>query len=54
VDLPYKTYKLVHGDGTHVPRKDKHAFGLTIVRYDGKPREKEIWYWWLIALPWAS
>lgn len=43
MEVPYRTYSLVYSDGTPVPRKSKHAFALTIVRYDSKCNEKEIW-----------
>lgn len=43
LELPYKQYKLVLGDGTPVERTDKHPFCMSRVYYDASEKPQEVW-----------
>jgi len=44
MELPYRTYKLVHGDGTPVERVNKTMYQMSQVHYTAQGMDKrEVW-----------
>lgn len=43
MELPYRMYRLVRGDGGALERPDKHPFCMSRVFYDGVDRPEEAW-----------
>ncbi len=43
LELPYRMYKLVRGDGGALERPEKHPFCMSRVFYDGVGRPEEAW-----------
>lgn len=44
MELPYRSYSLVHADGSSVERVDKHPFCMTRVHYDESDVSQDIWF----------
>lgn len=43
LELPYRMYRLVRGDGGALERPEKHPFCMSRVFYDGVERPEEAW-----------
>lgn len=44
MELPYRSYSLVHADGSAVERVDKHPFCMTRVHYDESDISQDVWF----------
>ena len=41
--LPYRSYRMIKGDGSAPDRADKHPFCMSRVFYDAAERPEELW-----------